>query len=100
MDSYTNDFPAKIDSWMKWSAGEPCRGPVVHHHRLICRHCLLRLRRRRRVRTLIQVFLVNASDLYVYNGADIWGVNSWIPVRRCQPRARTAFAPREKPALC
>eukprot|EP00904_Undaria_pinnatifida_P007391 jgi/Undpi1/3782/HiC_scaffold_16.g07151.m1 len=29
---------------------------------------------------LIEVVLVNASDLYVYNGADLWGVDSWIPV--------------------
>eukprot|EP00903_Cladosiphon_okamuranus_P013546 g12618.t1 len=29
---------------------------------------------------LIEVFLVNATDLYVYNGADLFGVDSWIPV--------------------
>ncbi|CAM9784149.1 unnamed protein product [Scytosiphon promiscuus] len=29
---------------------------------------------------LIEVFLVNATDLYVYNGADFFGVDSWIPV--------------------
>lgn len=30
---------------------------------------------------LRQVVLVNATDLYVYNGADFFGVDSWIPVR-------------------
>eukprot|EP00752_Nemacystus_decipiens_P009146 g8169.t1 len=29
---------------------------------------------------LIEIFLVNATDLYVYNGADLFGVDSWIPV--------------------
>lgn len=28
-----------------------------------------------------KVFLVNATNLYVYNGADLFGVDSWIPVR-------------------
>lgn len=28
-----------------------------------------------------QVSLVNGTDLYVYNGADFFGVDSWIPVR-------------------
>lgn len=27
-----------------------------------------------------QVFLVNVTDLYVYNDADLFGVDSWIPV--------------------
>ncbi|CAM9110952.1 unnamed protein product [Hapterophycus canaliculatus] len=29
---------------------------------------------------LIEVLLVNATGLYVYNGADFFGVDSWIPV--------------------
>lgn len=33
--------------------------------------------------TPTKVFLVNATDLYVYNGADLFGVDSWIPVRDC-----------------
>lgn len=28
----------------------------------------------------IEVVLVNATDLYMYNGADFFGVDSWIPV--------------------
>ncbi|CAM9809282.1 unnamed protein product [Ectocarpus sp. 8 AP-2014] len=29
---------------------------------------------------LIEIFLVNATDLYMYNGADFFGVDSWIPI--------------------
>ncbi|CAN0257756.1 unnamed protein product [Ascophyllum nodosum] len=39
---------------------------------------------------LIEVFLINVLGLYIYNGADLLGVDSWIPVRLSR---RSKFPP-------